>query len=107
MARPVVHQPPPVAQPETPPPPADAGPPEYLADPRPDYPFAARQRHQEGTVILLVTMDAAGNPLTVSVEQSSGYRILDDAALKKVRSSWRFKPGQSSSVHVPVEFHLQ
>jgi protein TonB len=91
----------------SPPPPAETGEPEYLANPRPVYPMAARLRHQQGTVLLLVTLDADGNPSSVSIEQSSGYGILDQAALKKVSTDWRFKPGQSSTVHVPVEFHLE
>jgi protein TonB len=70
------------------------------------YPFVARQRRQEGTVLLLVTLDEAGNPSSVTVEQSSGYSILDKAAQKQVAAAWRFKPGQGSKVLVPVEFHL-
>lgn len=98
--------PPPSVAPQESPPPTDAGPPEYLADPRPVYPFVARQRRQEGTVLLLVTLDEAGNPSSVTVEQSSGYSILDKAAQKQVAAAWRFKPGQGSKVLVPVEFHL-
>jgi protein TonB len=104
LAKTPVIPPRPVAPPQAPP--AEAGPPEYLADPRPLYPFVARQRHQQGTVILLVTLDEAGNPTSVTVEQSSGYGILDKAAQKQVAAAWRFKPGQGSEVHVPVEFHL-
>ncbi len=106
-AHPVVRPSPPVAPPVNAPEVAEAGPPEYLADPQPEYPFAARQHHQAGTVLLLVTMDEAGNPTRVSIEQSSGYSILDQAALKKVAASWRFKPGSNLTVHVPVEFHLE
>jgi protein TonB len=87
-------------------PPAVAGPVEYLTDPRPVYPYIARQRREEGTVLLLVTLDAAGNPTNVSIAQSSGYSILDKAAQEQVSASWRFKPGQASTVEVPVEFHL-
>jgi protein TonB len=107
MAKPVVHVTKPVVSPEAPPPTENMGEPEYLADPRPIYPLAARQRHQQGTVLLLVTMDEAGNPISVSIEQSSGYSVLDKAALKQVETAWRFKPGQGLTVHVPVEFHLQ
>jgi protein TonB len=97
----------PVPQPpEDVPAPADSNHPEYLSDPRPEYPIAARQRHQQGTVVLLVTMDEAGNPTSVSVEQSSGFSVLDHAALRQVASLWKFKPGQGLTVHVPVEFHL-
>jgi TonB family protein len=53
-----------------------------------------------------VTMDEAGNPTSVSVEQSSGFSVLDHAALRQVASLWKFKPGQGLTVHVPVEFHL-
>jgi protein TonB len=81
--------------------------PQYLANPRPEYPFVAKQRHQEGTVLLLVTLNGAGVPTSVVVEQSSGYSVLDQAARKKVSSDWRFKPGSSSVVHVPVEFNLE
>ena len=99
--------PPPVPVVPQEPPPSENSEPEYLSNPRPIYPFAARQRHLQGTVLLLVTLDEAGNPTSVSVEQSSGYKILDQAAQKKVAADWRFKPGQSSTVHVPVEFHLE
>ena len=115
-APPVVHKTPPhphqvvkavvVPAPQQMAPSEDAGAPEYLADPRPAYPFVARQRRQQGTVLLLVTLDDAGNPTSVSVEQSSGYSVLDKAAQKQVAAAWRFKPGQGSTVHVPVEFHL-
>jgi len=90
-----------------PPPEENRGEPEYLANPNPEYPFSARQRRQEGTVLLLVTLDDAGNPTSVAVEQSSGVSVLDQAARKKVLADWRFKPGQGNVVHVPVEFHLE
>jgi protein TonB len=94
--------------PVAPQPPAEnnQGEPEYLANPRPEYPYSARLRRQQGTVLLLVTLDEAGNPTSVTVEQSSGVGALDLAARKKVLADWRFKPGQGNQVHVPVEFHL-
>ncbi len=106
IAKPVVRERPPVP-PQEAPPPSDAWQPEYLVNPRPDYPTSAKLMHISGTVLLLVTMDEAGHPLSVSVERSSGSGILDQAARKQVASRWRFKPGQASTVHVPVEFHLE
>jgi protein TonB len=101
---PVATSPPPE---EAPPPAAEqTGDPQYLFNPRPEYPILARQRHQEGTVLLRVTLDGAGNPTSVEVEQSSGFGVLDQAARKKVAAQWKFKPGPGSTVHVPVEFHL-
>jgi periplasmic protein TonB len=106
--KPIVHPTTvPVAVPEAPPPSKSLGQPEYLANPRPEYPITARLRRQQGTVLLLVTLDEGGNPTNVSVEQSSGFQVLDLAAQKKVLAQWRFKPGQGLTVHVPVEFHLE
>lgn len=88
-----------------PPPPSSIGEPEYLYNPRPVYPYTARMAHQSGTVLLLVTLDADGNPVSVKLERTSGYSALDHAALEKV-PEWRFKPGPSPVVHVPVTFQL-
>lgn len=82
-----------------------------LANPAPRYPYMARRRGQEGRVILRVQVNAAGHAEAVSIWQSSGYRVLDDAALDAVRK-WRFIPAHragkpvSGLVEVPVAFKL-
>ena len=86
--------------------------PDYLHNPAPEYPEEARRDHQQGVVTLLVDVSPEGNVLKVSVQQSSGYRRLDDAALR-VAKNWKFKPGTAggqpirSQVEVPVRFKLQ
>ena len=78
--------------------------------PPPPYPRSALQRGFEGTVLLRIRVDAGGNPVEVSVEKSSGFRILDEAALKAVKARWKFVPAQSNGqaiegwALVPVEF---
>ncbi len=53
----------------------------------------------------------AGHAEAVSIQQSSGYRVLDDAAAEAVRK-WRFVPAQKGGgstaglVDVPVSFKL-
>ncbi len=85
--------------------------PRYLHNPEPTYPSAAKRRHQEGTVVLLVALDANGRADSIDVKQSSGFSILDDAATRAVRR-WKFDPAQSggrpvpSKVQVPVRFQL-
>lgn len=80
--------------------------------PRPPYPELARKRGQEGTVRVLCQVDASGKVTGVSVASSSGFKLLDEAALKTV-NKWKFKPGQkdgtsiAGSVIVPVVFRLQ
>jgi TonB family protein len=44
-----------------------------------------------------------GTPYDVRVVQSTGYRILDDAALETLRT-WRFRPHRLVWATVPLEF---
>ena len=77
----------------------------------PQYPPAALRAGIEGTVILIVDVDANGNVTNVSVEKSSRNRDLDRAAMQAARK-WRFNPsmvnGQPAAgrVRVPVDFNL-
>jgi len=78
----------------------------------PAYPELARQRGQEGQVVLLVHVDMRGNPTTVLVEASSEYALLDQAAVRAIRR-WKFNPASRNgeavpgTVRVPVTFRLQ
>lgn len=80
--------------------------------PRPPYPELARKRGQEGTVNVRCQVDASGLVTGVALAKSSGFKLLDEAALKTV-SKWKFKPGQkdgasvAGTVVVPVQFKLQ
>lgn len=82
------------------------------ANPRPVYPELARKRGQEGIVRVRCQVNDIGIVTGISLAQSSGHKLLDDAALKAVRK-WRFKPalynGQpvAGSLIVPVEFRLR
>jgi TonB family protein len=86
--------------------------PDYFQNPSPEYPEFARQMRQEGLVMLDVDVDGAGKPIKVEIIQSSGYRLLDQAALKAV-SHWRFRAGSignisvESTVTVPIRFRLE
>ncbi len=85
---------------------------DYLRNPPPDYPAAARRRRLTGEVILSVLVSAAGSPQSVAVATSSGHDILDTAARAAVLQ-WRFVPAQSggapvpASVLVPINFQLR
>ena len=61
---------------------------------RPDYPRGARQRGEQGDVVLEIAVAADGSVASVSVATSSGFADLDAAALKAVRSA-RFSPAKS------------
>ncbi|MCI0667730.1 MAG: energy transducer TonB [Methylococcaceae bacterium] len=84
----------------------------YLNNPKPVYPRAARSRHWEGLVMLRVYVTADGHAGEVSVQRSSGHEVLDESALSAVRR-WRFVPArrgdlvQASWATVPIEFVLR
>jgi periplasmic protein TonB len=83
----------------------------YGYNPKPKYPAVARSRGWEGKVILNVRVSASGESEGVSVIQSSGHDILDEAAVSAVEG-WRFVPAKrgdqavASTVHVPINFKL-
>lgn len=78
----------------------------------PVYPQAARQKGYEGLVLISVEILENGSPGQLLVKKSSGYEILDQAALSAVRK-WKFVPASKNSVHirtwgdVPIRFVLQ
>ena len=57
-----------------------------------DYPLSAQLERLEGEVSLTVFVNPQGQPEEVTLSQSSGYDILDDAALRFVKKL-SFQPG--------------
>lgn len=86
--------------------------PEYLKNPAPAYPLKARQKNWEGVVLLNVLVNSAGRPVKINIEKTSGYAILDEAAVKAV-NTWQFQPARlgnisiESSVKIPIRFRLE
>jgi periplasmic protein TonB len=79
---------------------------------KPDYPMAAKERGQQGRVVLRVEVSPAGKPLGVTVRSTSGYPLLDKAALAAVEQ-WQFRPATQAGIavagaaDVPVQFRLE
>lgn len=84
----------------------------YLRNPAPVYPPIARRSGDQGTVMLKVLVSPEGTPLRVELDQSSGSKSLDGAALDAVKG-WRFVPARRGAqniegwVRVPVVFKLE
>ena len=78
----------------------------------PVYPRRAIQLGQQGVVILHAQILANGAPHTIKIATSSGYRLLDTAAIGAVKK-WRFEPPTVNEiagqgwVSVPVRFSLE
>jgi periplasmic protein TonB len=57
-----------------------------------NYPESARIRNQQGSCLLRITVDRDGNVTDVKLMESSGYRVLDDEAMRAVRQGATYGP---------------
>lgn len=75
--------------------------------PDPTYPASARAAKVQGSVRLLVTVEASGIPSAVEVTSSSGSSALDNAARDTISRRWRWPAGAVRKFIVPIRFVLQ
>lgn len=71
------------------------------------YPREAIAQGLEGEAVVLLLLDEAGNPAAARIEQSSGHRILDDAALRAARSLKSLPAAAPRETLLPVRFRLR
>ena len=85
---------------------------DYLKNPPPVYPSAARRQGQQGRAILRVLVNVNGMADQVEIRKGSGFGALDAAALEAVKQ-WRFIPARQGDqpvaawVLVPITFTLE
>jgi len=86
--------------------------PVYRENPAPRYPRMAKRRGYEGTVLLEVFVNREGKVKELRIFHSSGYPVLDKAALSSVKK-WVFESGKRGDesiemwVKIPVRFRLK
>ena len=79
---------------------------------KPDYPKGARQRGEQGDVILEIRVNAEGTVDDVKVATSSGFAELDEAAVKAAKAA-KFSPARSgresvvSTARLKLQFKLK
>ena len=79
---------------------------------KPDYPKGARQRGEQGEVILEIRVNAAGIVDHVDIVSSCGFSELDEAAVRAARTA-RFTPAKSggspvaSTARLKLDFKLK
>lgn len=87
---------------------------EYKNSHPPQYPAQAVKNHEQGMVMLDVTVDADGNPsdITPDEDATDAPQPLVDAAMKAAKG-WHYTPAQtangestSGTVRVPVLFSV-
>ncbi len=77
-----------------------------------DYPPEVKKRKQQGTVVLAFSIDRAGEVLAARIQTSSGYPLLDLAALAMLDLAAPRPPMPDSMprerlhLAVPVEYSL-
>jgi len=80
----------------------------------PQYPSGSKMRHEEGEVVLAVTLNAAGEAIGARIAKSSGYEALDQSALRTSKV-WRYDvaaclaegSGSTVTIFVPTAFALK
>lgn len=86
--------------------------PDHAYNPPPPYPPLLRQQGISGVVTLRVLVSISGRPQEVTIHNSSGYRLMDDAAVRAVKR-WRFIPALNNGqpepgwVEFPIRFSLK
>lgn len=71
----------------------------YVQGPMPIYPDPAKRRGIEGDVTLKIHIDDVGTPYLIEIANSSGYSILDQAAIQGVKK-WRFNPASKEGMKI-------
>lgn len=71
------------------------------------YPAEAISRGEQGEVLVLMLLDAQGKVSAARIEQTSGYPLLDGAALRAVRSLSSLPADAPRQVVLPVRFRLR
>lgn len=70
------------------------------------YPYLARKKHIEGTVLAEFRLDAAGMPENMKIVKTSSYAILDKAAKETIQKAAPY-PAHNRRVEIPITFRLQ
>lgn len=71
------------------------------------YPAEAIEKGQQGEALVLLIVDRNGQVAAARIEQSSGFRILDDAALAAVRALHSLPADAPRETLLPVSFRLK
>ena len=72
------------------------------------YPYAARKKGIQGIVFILLKLDEQGYLIELRVTQSSGYKILDKAAVSLIKKvvPYEHGTGQPISIEIPIKYSL-
>jgi protein TonB len=75
--------------------------------PAPQYPREAAMARQEGVVIVRFTVGEDGRVQTAQAISPCPFPLLNQAAVRAVRETWRFRAGPTRSYEVAIQFQLR
>lgn len=76
-----------------------------LNNPAPSYPAISRRLGEQGTVTLEILVMANGNVGDIKVKKSTGFKRLDDAAVKTIRR-WKFHPATQAGIAIDYRYEI-
>jgi protein TonB len=77
------------------------------AQPAPEYPREAVLARQQGTIVIRFTVGEDGRVQTAQAISPCPFPLLNQAAVRAVRETWRFRAGPTRSYEVSIQFQLR
>lgn len=77
-----------------------------IIQPGAQFPIRAIDRGQQGTVLMDVVIEASGRAAAVELVDSSGYRLLDQAAKQTALTEWEFDVSNCERKDLPVKHRI-
>jgi len=74
--------------------------------PDPEYPHDAFLAGEQGTVVVRFTVGADGRVQSAEASQPSRWPLLNQAAIRAIRDSWRFSPGKVRTYEISIRFEI-
>jgi TonB family protein len=75
--------------------------------PEPEYPIEDQLAGHEGSVGISMTVDEDGRVKNAEVESRSPWPTLNQAALRSVLQTWRFRPGPVRHYSVTITYQMK
>lgn len=72
----------------------------------PEYPLQSIQQHQEGVVVVRLTVAENGQVTSAEAIQPCPWPLLNESAVRTVRYKWRFSGGDVRVYDVAIRFQL-
>lgn len=74
--------------------------------PAPEYPRVAMRQGQEGVVMVRFTVGENGRVIAADAATPCPWPLLNSAAVRAVRDTWKFRPGSVRLFQVAIRFSL-